>query len=120
MLLSHQNSLEIQKKIKYQIVSWGSTYHIIKEALEKINRDDIGFLHFSQVYPIHESTKNYLAQAKINIIVEQNPTGQFANLIENETHIHIDKKILKYSGYTLSVEDMIARITDTINGGESQ
>ncbi|TFG20615.1 MAG: 2-oxoacid:acceptor oxidoreductase subunit alpha [Promethearchaeota archaeon] len=104
-------------KIKYQIVSWGSTYYIIKEALDKINRSDIGFLHFSQVYPIHESTKDYLKKAKINIMVEQNPTGQFANLIENEIHIQIDKKILKYSGYTLSVEDIVAQITDAINGG---
>ncbi len=109
-----------RKKIKYQIISWGSTYYIIKEALEKINREDIGFLHFSQVYPIHELTKDYLTNAEVNIVVEQNPTGQFANLIENETHIQIDKKILKYSGYTLSVEEIVTRITEIISGGDSQ
>ncbi|GAG17451.1 unnamed protein product, partial [marine sediment metagenome] len=43
---------------KTLIIGWGSTYHIIKEAIEKINRKNISFLHFRQLYPIHPNTIN--------------------------------------------------------------
>jgi 2-oxoglutarate ferredoxin oxidoreductase subunit alpha len=100
-----------EDKYTILIVSWGSNHYIIKEALKIINNKDIGFLHFKQVYPIHQCIKKFLEKAKVKIAVEQNPTGQFAKLIENETHIHMDHRILKYSGYTFSVEELVEKIT---------
>ena len=38
------------------IIGWGSTYGIIKEALDNLNREDTAFLYFKQVYPLHDST----------------------------------------------------------------
>ena len=38
---------------KFLIIAWGSTYGIIKEAMENLNRADIAFLYFKQVYPLH-------------------------------------------------------------------
>ncbi len=109
-----------EKTFEYLIVSWGSNYHLIKEALEKINRNDIGFLHFNQVYPIHPCVHDYLSKARVRIGIEQNPTGQFSNLIENETHIKMDHKVLKYSGYTFSVEELTSKINFCIGGGDSR
>jgi len=37
---------------KTLLVSWGSNYHVIKEALCILNDKNIAFIHFSQVYPI--------------------------------------------------------------------
>ncbi|MDH7499296.1 MAG: 2-oxoacid:acceptor oxidoreductase subunit alpha, partial [candidate division NC10 bacterium] len=34
------------------LVGWGSTFHVIREALEELGREDVSFLHFSQVYPL--------------------------------------------------------------------
>lgn len=96
------------------IIGWGSSYYLIKEALEKINRTDIGFLHFKQVYPIHVSTSNYILNAKKTIVVESNPTGQFAKLLEQEIHKKIDHTILKYSGYTFSIEELEKKIKKVI------
>jgi 2-oxoglutarate ferredoxin oxidoreductase subunit alpha len=101
---------------KYLIVSWGSNYHIIKEALELLNRDDIGYIHFKQIYPIHESVLNYLNKAEIKISIEQNPTGQFAKLLENETHIYINCRILKFNGYVFSVEEIVAELKKVVRG----
>ncbi|MFX1480268.1 MAG: 2-oxoacid:acceptor oxidoreductase subunit alpha, partial [Promethearchaeota archaeon] len=103
-----------KENYKYLIVSWGSNYYLIKEALEILNRDDIGFLFFKQVYPIHENVLNYLIKAEIKISIEQNPTGQFANLLENETHINMNHRILKYSGYVFSVEEIISKLKKII------
>lgn len=99
---------------KYLIVSWGSNYYLIKEAIEILNRIDIGFLHFKQVYPIHENVLNYLIKAGIKISIEQNPTGQFAKLLENETHINMNHRILKYSGYVFSVEEIVSKLKKII------
>ncbi|NVM34937.1 MAG: 2-oxoacid:acceptor oxidoreductase subunit alpha [Candidatus Lokiarchaeota archaeon] len=102
---------------KYLIVSWGSNYYLIKEALEILDRSDVGFLFFKQIYPIHENVLNYLIKAEIKISIEQNPTGQFAKLLENETHINMNYRILKYSGYVLSVEEIVSKLKIIIEGG---
>ncbi|MFX1573357.1 MAG: 2-oxoacid:acceptor oxidoreductase subunit alpha [Promethearchaeota archaeon] len=99
---------------KILVISWGSSYYLIKEALETINQTDIGFLHFKQVFPIHKSISNYISKAVKTIVVESNPTGQFAKLIELETNQKIDHLILKYSGYTFSIEELIKRIKKVI------
>ena len=59
------------------IVGWGSTYNIIKEALTRINKKNISFLHFKQLYPLHSDTLKYLKKAEKTIIVENNATSQF-------------------------------------------
>ncbi|MEJ2295717.1 MAG: 2-oxoacid:acceptor oxidoreductase subunit alpha, partial [Candidatus Lokiarchaeota archaeon] len=100
--------------IKYLIISWGSSFYLIKEALEILNRSDIGFLHFRQIYPLNEVTNDYVSKAEKLIIIESNPTGQFAKLIELETHHKIDYHILKSSGYTFSVEELLSRIKKAI------
>jgi 2-oxoglutarate ferredoxin oxidoreductase subunit alpha len=76
----------------------------------------VGFLHFKQIYPISGVTNEYISKAEKLIVIENNPTGQFGKLIELETHRKIDYFILKYSGYTFSVEEMLSRIKNTIEG----
>ncbi len=88
------------------IIGWGSTYGIIKEALDNLNREDIAFLYFNQVYPLHDSTKNYLNKADKTIIFENNAESQFANLIKLQTDFKVDKNILKYNGRPFSVEEV--------------
>jgi 2-oxoglutarate ferredoxin oxidoreductase subunit alpha len=104
------------KNHKYLIISWGSNFYLIKEALERLNRDDIAFLYFKQIYPIHDSTLDYLMKAEVTISIEQNPTGQFAKLLENETHINMNYRILKYSGYIFSVEEIMERLKNIVGG----
>ncbi len=92
------------------IVGWGSTYGVIKEALEKLERKDVSFLHFKQVYPLHEETREYLKKAEKTIIVENNATSQFGKLIKLFTGIDIKTKILKYNGLAFSVEELVDKI----------
>ena len=95
---------------KYLIISWGSNYYLIKEALERLNNDDVAFLYFKQIYPLHESVVNYLMEAEVIISIEQNATAQFAKLVETETHIATNHHILKYSGYIFSVEEILKKL----------
>jgi 2-oxoglutarate ferredoxin oxidoreductase subunit alpha len=89
------------------IVSWGSNFNAIEEALSIVNDPKTAFVHFPQVYPLHKRTSEILSQAKEIIDIEQNETGQFADLIKLETGIDIKKRILKYNGMPFSVEEIV-------------
>jgi 2-oxoglutarate ferredoxin oxidoreductase subunit alpha len=102
---------------KYLIISWGSNYYLIKEALERLNNDKVAFLHFNQIYPLHDRVANYLKKAEVIISIEQNVTAQFAKLVETETHITVDRHVLKYSGYVFSVEEILNHLNKIIGGG---
>jgi 2-oxoglutarate ferredoxin oxidoreductase subunit alpha len=88
-------------------VSWGSNFNAIEEALSIVNDPKTAFVHFPQVYPLPKSTAEILAQAKEIIDIEQNETGQFADLIKLETGIDIKKRVLKYNGMPFSVEEIV-------------
>ncbi|MGD0566684.1 MAG: 2-oxoacid:acceptor oxidoreductase subunit alpha, partial [Candidatus Goldiibacteriota bacterium] len=89
------------------IISWGSNYNTIIEALSIINDAKTAFAHFPQMYPLHRDTAALLSMAKDLVIIEQNETGQFADLIKLETGIDIKKRILKYNGMPFSVEEIV-------------
>ncbi len=95
---------------KVLVLGWGSTYHVVCEALEELGRKDVSFLHFSQVYPLFEGTKDYLKKAAKTVIIENNATSQFARLIKLLTGMDVEKKILKYNGLTFSVEEVAASL----------
>jgi len=92
------------------IIGWGSTYHAIKEALSKLGREEVSFLHFKQVYPIPPKAHDYLQKAKKRIIVENNATAQFGQLIRMKTGIEMDHQILQYNGLPFAVDDLEKRL----------
>lgn len=95
---------------KILIVGWGSNYHVVRESLERLERKDIAFLHFKQVYPLHSETLSYLKRARRTVIIENNATSQFGRLIRLLTGFEIDRKILKYNGLPFSVEEVEASL----------
>ena len=99
------------------IIGWGSTYGVIKEALDKLKSKDTAFLYFKQVYPLHHSTKQYLDKADKTIIFENNAESQFANLIKLQTDFKIDKNILKYNGRPFSVEEVTESLKNFMEVG---
>lgn len=113
-----QPTLIGNKNYKTLIIGWGSTYHIIKEALEKINQKNISFLHFNQIYPIHKDALKYLKKAERTIIVENNATSQFSKLIKLQTGYEINHKILQYNGLPFSVETIEKQIKQILQRGQ--
>jgi 2-oxoglutarate ferredoxin oxidoreductase subunit alpha len=94
------------KNYKTLIIGWGSTYHAIREALERLGREDTALLHFKQVYPLHPDTIAWIKKAKKTVIVENNGTAQFGQLIRMQTGFDMGRKILKYNGLPFSVEEL--------------
>lgn len=95
------------------LIGWGSTYGVLKEAIENIN-NNIAYLYLKQVYPLHPSLIDYLNQAKQVIIVENNATAQLAKLIRRETGFNITHKILKYNGLPFYIDELTAKIAEII------
>ncbi len=97
------------------IIGWGSTYGIIREAILQINKPEIAFVYFKQVYPLPKSSKKMLEKATVRIVVENNITGQFAKFLESETLLKINHKILKYNGMPFSVEELVHNLTEVLS-----
>jgi len=101
------------------LVGWGSTYGVMKEAVDELSKTkSIALLHFSEIYPFPLSEKfDYLTllnNTKLTICIENNATGQFARLMRAETGYEFKYKINKYDGRPFTVESLIEQITDKI------
>ncbi|HNS32587.1 MAG TPA: 2-oxoacid:acceptor oxidoreductase subunit alpha [bacterium] len=94
------------REYRVLLIGWGSTFHIIKEAVNNIGTKGIGVLHFSQLYPLSKDTEAYLGRAEKVISIESNFAGQFADFITAGTGCVINHRINKYTGLPFSVEEM--------------
>ena len=95
------------------ILGWGSTYGAMKEAVEIMNRDGLKsrMVHFSEIYPFppKDFRGEISKEAKV-FAVEENYTGQFADLFQFETGIAIHHKILKYDGRPFSPNEILSEV----------
>jgi 2-oxoglutarate ferredoxin oxidoreductase subunit alpha len=94
---------------KMLVVCWGSNYHVVREAIEEMH-NSIAMLHFHQLYPLHPNTTEILNRAQKVILLENNATGQFANLLHLYGNYHIPKvqRHLRYTGKPYAVEEVVA------------
>jgi len=99
---------------KTLLIGWGSTFYSIKEAMELLEKKDISFLYFKQVYPLHPKTSDYLRKADKTVLIENNATGQFGKLIKLYTGIEVDAKILKFNGLPFSVEELTEKLENIV------
>lgn len=96
------------------LIGWGSTWGPIEEAVRLLNEDKnsrYAALVFGDVYPLPlKLLKEKAAKARRIVNVEQNATGQLADLIRGETGIVCESSILKYDGRQISGEEIAERI----------
>ncbi|SHE52991.1 2-oxoacid:acceptor oxidoreductase subunit alpha [Alkalibacter saccharofermentans] len=96
------------------IVGWGSTFGVIKEYVESGAHEDMAFLSIKQLYPLDPSIKEYFDRADKVIAIENNASGQLANLLKLELDINADHKILKYNGQPFSIEEIESRVEEVL------
>ncbi len=102
------------KDAKNIVICWGSTSELIKEAICTINNDELAMISFKQVYPLNNEVKNYFENALNVICIENNYSGQFANLLTLEFGVNIHHRILKYNGSSFSVEELVKKISEVL------
>jgi len=75
----------------------------------------VATLHFSQVWPmIPDHFMNHLKQARRVICVENNATGQLAQLIRRETGFLIKKRISRYDGLPITPEYILRQFKNGV------
>jgi 2-oxoglutarate ferredoxin oxidoreductase subunit alpha len=97
------------------IVGWGSTFGVMKEAVDALSRSHrIAMLHFSEVYPLPLTERfdyiRLLRNAKKTICIENNATGQFERLLRAEQGYEFQAHIHKYDGRPFSREELVGEI----------
>jgi 2-oxoglutarate ferredoxin oxidoreductase subunit alpha len=97
------------------VICWGSTYHVVKEGLAALGRDDTAMLHFKQVYPVHPDTGDYVERAVISIVIEGNATGQFRKLLRLHAAVDTDEGVVKYDGLSFAVEDIVEALEEILS-----
>lgn len=97
------------------VVGWGSTKHIIKEAVERLKDDRFSCIHFSWVHPLCEAQLVTLKKSKRIIVVENNATGQFAKLLQLHG-VSVDAQILKSDGLSFFVDELSEKIALLLKG----
>ena len=93
---------------KAYIVCWGSNYQVVKEAVENLEIPGLAMMHFHQVYPLPKNIKSEFNKIKKVAILENNASGQFANVLKLYADFEIlaENRLLKYSGEPFSVEEV--------------
>lgn len=103
---------DIRGKGNIFIIGWGSTKHVIAEAIQEANIDAVQ-VHFSQVWPLPDNLFTTFETAEKIIVVENNATGQISRLLEHSGIIATDL-ILQYDGMPFSVETLSVAIKEAL------
>lgn len=98
---------------KCLILSWGSNKGAILEAIKILEKRGIllSFLQLKMLWPLDaEALKPILMSYPEIIDVEQNYSGQMADLVQQTTHMAIHRRITKYNGRPVMVGELVDAI----------
>lgn len=90
---------------KKVIVSWGSAKGPILDAMEVVKDVSLLQIRMMEPFPVEEVMK-YL-NGKTIIDVEQNYSGQLADLLREKTGLEAISRIVKFNGRPIAFEEMV-------------
>ena len=96
------------------ILSWGSNEGAMVEAIEMLANDgiDVRFISVPYIFPRPELT-DAIDAAEDVLVVECNSTGQFADLIEHDALVRVNR-INKYNGVRFTADELADRISGAL------
>jgi len=102
------------------LVAWGSTKMPIMQALEFIEnktemKAKVNFLHVQYIWPFSNEIEKILKASKKTMILEANKSGQFANLIRENTGLKMDYKFVKYDGRPFFPEEILNKVCEVLS-----
>lgn len=101
-----------QKEAPLTVISWGSMKAPILSALRG-HEAEFNYLHFSYLWPLSaEKLTRLLSGLKSTLLVENNSTAQFGQLLKMATGLEIKNKLLKYSGRPIYPEEVLKKVKE--------
>ena len=101
------------------LVGWGSTWGVIHEAVERLNREGIkaNYLQIKILWPLQvKQIAGVLGKSRRIIIVENNQSGQFARHLRADTGIVANGHIRKYDGEPFEPKHLVAGVKEILAG----
>ncbi len=101
------------------LIGWGSTYGMIKEAIQALKEQGVvaNQLHIKWIVPFHgDKVLDILSKAKRTIVVENSYSGQFARYIRSETGFAADGHIRKYDGEPFMPHHIVDGVKEQLAG----
>jgi 2-oxoglutarate ferredoxin oxidoreductase subunit alpha len=99
------------------IVGWGSTKGVMLEVIDRFRQEEAIDLKLMQVLDIwpfpDQAVADVLHGSRQIVVVENNFTGQMANLIRQQTGIECSK-VVKYNGTPFSPKELYQRLKELI------
>ena len=103
------------------LVGWGSTRPLLLDAQQQLRGRGIetAVAHFTYLWPFNTATaKPVLEKASAVISVEQNFSGQFADVIQTYCLIPV-RRIVKYNGLPIYPSDVVGGVEHILRNGVS-
>lgn len=98
-------------KAEKLLVCWGSTLGPAMEAIQNADQQNVGLLHFSQVWPLEpKNFQGYIQGVREVFFVESNATAQLARLIESSVKPAHASYILRYDGLPMDAEYILTNM----------
>ncbi len=110
-------TLEGPQDAQVTLVGWGSTYGVIREAIEMLSEQGVVANHLAikWIVPFHgEAVDEILSSAKRVLIVENNYSGQFARYLRSETGFSANGHIRKYDGEPFMPHHIVEGVLDLL------
>ena len=115
-------TLEGPADAEVTLVGWGSTWGVLIEAVERLNREGISTNHLQIKFlvPFHATEVSaILGKSRRVVVVENNQSGQFARHLRAETGIAAHGHIRKYDGEPFVPKHIVAGVKELLaNGAE--
>ncbi len=111
--------LEGHAEAEVTVVGWGSTWGVLRAAVERLNDEGISSNHLQIKFlvPLHvDEISSILGRSKRVIIVENNHSGQFARHLRAETGIAAHAHIRKYDGEPFEPKHIVAGVKEILAG----
>jgi 2-oxoglutarate ferredoxin oxidoreductase subunit alpha len=111
--------LEGPEDAQVTLIGWGSTYGVIKEAVEQLNEKGViaNQLAIKWIVPLHvEAVSEIVSRSNKTIIVENNHSGQFYRYLRSETGLSVDGHIRKYDGEPFMPHHIVEGVMEQLAG----
>ena len=115
----HPPKLEGPEDAEVTLIGWGSTYGVIKEAIELLKAREVVANHLAikWIVPFHsEVVIDILSRSRRTIIVENNYSGQFFRYLRSETGLSVDGHIRKYDGEPFMPHHIVNGVLEQLAG----
>ena len=110
-------SLEGPSDAEVTLLGWGSSYGVIREAIEILAEQGVvaNQLAIKWIVPFHgEVVENILSSAKRVLLIENNYSGQFARYLRSETGFAPHGHIRKYDGEPFAPHHVVDGVLDLL------